>query len=147
MCNLQNTLTILAGKAEFDDRLVITSVKHRTRDVPVRERSPVLLEPPTPGSSWIHWCTLASQEAVPALPGPNLASCWWVASPGLSITAAKQMALAEFSSPLLSKSSNLCVLLLPSQKWPPSLTGMYLFLTYKAFFALTEVDWQAQTFL
>lgn len=46
------------------------------------------------------------------------------------------MALAEFSSPLLSKSSNLCVLLLPSQKWPWSLTGMYLFLRFRKLFLL-----------
>lgn len=136
VCNLQSTLNILAEKAEFDDRFVITTVKHRIRDVPVRERCPVLLEPPTPGSSWTHHPTLSSQDSVPALPCPNLAWCWWVASPGLSIAAAKQMALAEFSSPLLSKSSNLCVLLLPSQNWPWGLTGMDLFLRLTKLFLL-----------
>lgn len=131
MCNLQNILTILAGKAEFDDRIVTTAVKHRTRDMPARERCPVLL-----GAS--HSWEQPDLTVAPS-PAKKLFLPWLVQTqphadewPVLvcASAAAKQMAPAAFSSPLLSESSNLCFLLLPNQKCLQSLTGTCLFLRH-----------------
>lgn len=55
-------------------------MKRRTRDLPARERCPVLV-----GAAGSHCCTLACQEAISALGCPNLASCRWVPGLGLPI--------------------------------------------------------------
>lgn len=43
MCHLQNIQNILAGETEYDDAIVTTAVKHRTRGLPARELCPMLL--------------------------------------------------------------------------------------------------------
>lgn len=76
-----------------------------------------------------HWCTLTSQEAVSAL---TCADQWPVLV--CPLAAAKQMAPAVFSSPLLSENSNLCFLLLPNQKMSiKSYRHVFILEIYNAF--------------
>jgi len=112
-------VTLLAGKTEFDDRTGTTAVKHRTRDMPARERCPVLL-----GASHA-WAQLGLTVAPSPAKKPSLP--WLVqTSPRAEewpvlvcpLAAAKQMAPTAFSSPLLSKSCNLCFPLLSNPKCP-----------------------------
>lgn len=145
VCNLQNTLTILAGKAGFDDRFVITTVKHRTRAVPVRERCPVLWSLPLLGASWMHpgqprscSCPALSKFSLVLVSGqPWFVHCCCQAD-------GTGWVLLTFAQQELS-------FVCPSAPQPKatmkSYRHVFILETYKGFLTLTEVDWQAQKLL